>query len=353
MKIPGTIDEIDNAWLRGVLGEGVSLTGVSSLTTGTAYSTTMHRLHLDGGPTGTPPSVIVKLPVGGEVRQLLDGIGAYRREVTFYSQLAGDLPVRVPRSYVAAQAQDTTDFVLVIEDLSDLDPLDQLAGLTPAQADAAVDALARFHGWGWESDRLGSYADRFPRLDGEIAAAVYGQFAHFFAIAWQSVREAPVVTGPARTVGNRWTELLPFFVAELSTPRTLVHGELRAENMFMTAGGEIVMIDFQTVAQHAGIVDLAYLVVQSTTTDVRHGKDERFVRRYVEQLGIADYTFDQAWRQYRIALAFNLLLTGLAFGQYEHTDDRGKQLLVEMLNRACDAIATTDALGVLPATTDV
>jgi hypothetical protein len=311
----------------------------------------MHRVHLAGGPPGTPSSVIVKLPVGGEIRQLLDGIGAYRREVTFYSELAAELPVRVPASYVAEQATDGTDFVLVIEDLSDLEPPNQLAGLTLEQADTAVDGLARFHAWGWESPRLEAYADRFPPLDGQMAGAVYGQFARFFALAWRSVREAPVVTDEARTVGDRWTELLPFFVAELSSPRTFVHGELRAENLFMARGGEIVMIDFQTMAQHAGVVDLAYLVVQSTTIDVRRGRDERFVERYVERLGVEDYTFERAWRQYRVALAFNLLLTGLAFGQYEHTDDRGKQLLVEMLSRASDAITASDVLGVLPAPT--
>lgn len=351
MKIPSGIDQLDSAWFAEVFGDGVTVTAVSPLTTGSAYSTIMSRVQLAGGPAGTPSSVIVKLPVDGQIRQLLDGIGAYRREVTFYGELAAEMPIRVPRSHVAEQSEDTTDFVLVIEDLSGLDPPDQLGGLTLEQTDAAVDALAQFHAWGWESPTLDRYVDRFPRLDGDTAAAVYGQFAHFFALAWQSVRQVPIVTEEARAVGDRWGELLEFFVAQLAMPRTLVHGELRAENMFMTDDGEIVMIDFQTVAQHAGVVDLAYLVVQSTTVELRRGQDERFVRRYVEQLGIDGYGFDRAWRQYRIALAFNLLLSGLAFGQYEQSDDRGKQLLVEMLSRACDAITANDVLGVLPAAT--
>lgn len=352
MTLPASIEEVDGAWLAAALGvDGeIAVTSAAPVTTGTAYSTRMYRLTLDG-PNGTPASAIVKLPVTTELRTMLDAIGVYQREVTFYADLAEDLPVRVPKPYVAQIDPATNDFVLAIEDLSELHPPDQLGGLTLEQAGSAVDALARFHAWAWESPRLDEYADRFPRLDGDMAAGVYGQFAQFFGMAWPSVREAPVATDEARAVGDRWQELLPFFVSELATPRTLVHGELRAENLFILPDGEILMIDFQTVAQHAGVVDVAYLVVQSLRADVRRGQDEGFVQRYVDGLaaaGVEGYSFDEAWRQYRIALAFNLLLTGLAFAEYERTDDRGKALLVEMLGRASDAITTCDTLEILP-----
>lgn len=349
MGLPRTIEEVDGAWLSGALGKHVSVRSVAPLATGTAFSTVMYRLTLDGDGDA-PTSVVVKLPVGGEVRQLLDGIGAYVREVTFYAELAGDVPVRVPRSYVAEMDADSTDFILVIEDLSHLEPADQLKGLTLEQAEAAVDALARFHAWSWEHERLDRLADRFPRLDGEVAAGVYGQFAAFFAMSWKAARELPVVAEPVRALGDRFTDLLPTFIEELAAPRTIAHGELRADNLFLLPDGGLLMIDFQTVAQHAGIVDVAYLVSQSVPVDVRRGNDERLIRRYVERLaaaGAVDYDFDRAWRQYRVAVAFNLLLPGLAFMQYEATDDRGKQLLVEMLRRASDAIEANGAVDLL------
>jgi len=347
MTLPRTIDELDGAWLSAALGQPVSIKAATPVPLG--YATAMYRLELEG-QSEAPASVIVKLPVGGQVRQLLDGIGAYVREVTFYAELARDVPVRVPRSYAAEIAPDSTDFVLVLEDLSTLEPANQLKGLTLELAETAVGELARFHAWSWEHDRLQALADRFPPLDSEPAAGVYGKFAEFFGMSWQSARELPVVADEVKEFGDRWGESLPTFVAELSTPRTIVHGELRADNLFVLPDGGLLMIDFQTVAQQAGIVDVAYLVAQSLPVEVRRGNDERLVRRYVDALatlGVTDYDYERAWRQYRIALAFNLLLPGLAFMQYENTDDHGKRLLVEMLRRTSDAIEATGALDLL------
>jgi Ecdysteroid kinase-like family len=349
MAPPRTIDELDGPWLSAALGERVSIKSSTPISGG--YSTAMYRLELEG-QREAPASVIVKLPVSGQVRQLLDGIGAYVREVTFYAELAGDVPVRVPEAYAAEMAPDSTDFVLVLEDLSALEPVDQLTGLTLEQAETAVDALARFHAWSWEHERLERLADRFPPLDSGVAGGVYGQFARFFGMSWQAARELPVVADDVKVFGDRWSELLPTFVSELSTPRTIAHGELRADNLFLLPDGGLLMIDFQTVAQQAGIVDVAYLVAQSLPVEVRRGNDEQLVRRYVDALaaaGIKDYDHQRAWSQYRVALAFNLLLPGLAFMQYENSDDRGKQLLVEMLRRTSDAIEATGALDLLAA----
>jgi hypothetical protein len=349
MDVPRTIDELGSGWLSAALGHQVTIKSRSRIPMG--YSTAMYRLEVEG-PNEAPASVVVKLPVDGPVRQLLEGIGAYVREVTFYSELARNVPVRVPKSYVAEIARDSTDFVLVLEDLSGLEPANQLKGLTLERAEAAVVELAKFHAWSWNHDRLQGLADRFPPLDSERAAAVYGQFAQFFGISWQSARELSVVADDVKKFGDRWSELLPTFVAELSTPRTIAHGELRADNLFLLPDGGLLMIDFQTVAQQAGIVDVAYLVAQSLPVEVRRGNDERLVHRYVDTLaalGVTDYDYERAWHQYRIALAFNLMLPGLAFMQYENTDDYGKQLLVEMLRRTSDAIEATGALDLLAA----
>ena len=42
--------------------------------------------------------------------------------------------------------------------------------------------------------------------------------------------------------------------------------------MFLGPDGELVMLDFQTVAQQAGIIDVAYLVAGSLVPDVRRGR---------------------------------------------------------------------------------
>jgi hypothetical protein len=357
-ELPTTIEGITGPWLTDALRRSgvlngdaeVTVTSAEPLTIGTAFATKMYRLVLDG-PDGAPASLVLKLPVDSEIRGLLDGIGAYVREVTFYSELADQVPVRVPKPYVAELTEGSTDFVLAIEDLSGLEPADQLAGLTLEQAGTAVDNLARFHASSWESERLDELADRFPPLDSPMGRGVHEQFGQFVGMVWPTARELPVVADEVKEFGDRFPSLIPVFIERLAKPRTIVHGELRADNLFLTPDGGLLMIDFQTVAQEAGIVDVAYLLSQSLSPDVRQGRDEELVRRYqagLERAGIEGYSADQAWEQYRVAVAFNLLLPVLAFSQYEQTDERGKQLLVEMLRRASDAIVANESLALLP-----
>ena len=354
--LPTTIDGLDSGWLTGAMRrsgrlaptESVTLVKVESMTAGTAFSTMMCRLILDG-PAGAPRTAILKLPIEGPVRALLDGIGAYRRELTFYGELAPILPVRVAEPYIAEMSSETTDFVLLLEDLTDLQAGDQLSGLTIAQTEGAVDYLAAFHSWAWENPRLGEFADRFPPLNGPIGSGVQQQFGQVFKATWPRAREH--MSGAALRIGEALPDLLPFFIEELATPRTIAHGELRAENLFLSPDGGILMVDFQTVAQQAGVVDLAYLISQSVTTDIRQGHDAALIRRYHEGLlsaGVEHYSFELAWRQYRLAVAFNLILPGIAFMTFDSVDDRGRRLLIEMLRRASAAINELDCCALIP-----
>jgi hypothetical protein len=125
---------------------------------------------------------------------------------------------------------------------------------------------------------------------------------------------------------------------------------LRADNFFLQPNGDLLMVDFQTLAQQAGIIDIAYLVSQSIDETVRRGNDEALVRRYVEKLaalGVRDYTFTQAWEQYRIAVAFMLMMPVLAFMQEDHSNERGRQLMAEMLARASDTIESVNSAELL------
>jgi hypothetical protein len=303
------------------------------------------------GPPGTPASAVVKIPTTTEVRQLMDGIGGYLREVTFYSELASESPVRVPEPYIVQMASDSTDFVLVMEDLSHLKTPDQITGLSIEQATTAVDALGTFHAWCWEHDRLKRFEDVFPPLDSERAVAINGGLIQYFAAVWERAKSLPFVNDEAKLIGDHFAELMPFFTEQLSAPRTLAHGELRADNFFLLPDGGLLMVDFQSLAQQAGVVDVAYIISQSIDEDVRRGHDEQLIHRYHAQLtarGVSGYSLDQAWHQYRIAVAYNMMFPVLAFMAADTADDRGKQLMVEMLARAADTIRAVDALELLP-----
>jgi hypothetical protein len=350
MTTPACIDQLDSDWLTGALRRSevlgpdacVRIIKEEPLTTGTAFATKMYRLHLEG-PQTVPPTAILKLPVTGEIREFIDGVGAYAREVTFYRELAADVPVRVPRCYVAEISSTTTDFVLLLEDLAQLTPADQLIGLTLTQAETAVDDLTRLHAWSWEHDRLERLADRFPPLDGPVGRGAADVFTRFYSVAWPGARAAlgDTISAEVSDLAEQLPRLLPTMIGLLGSPRTITHSELRADNLFIGDDGTLTMIDFQTVSQASGMLDISYVLSQSLPTALRRGNDETLVRRYwngLRQGGVSDYSWETAWRQYRVGCAYNALWAGMAYGQIDRLDPRGQELVMEMLHRACAAM---------------
>lgn len=360
VNLPRSLDDIDDAWISAVLknsediagSEHIRILGTEPVGVGVTYASTLHRLRLSG-PPGTPTSVIVKLPVEGGLRPMLDAIGAYRREVVFYREIAAQTPLSCARCYYAEQGPDTTDFAIVMEDLAALRPADQLVGISFAQAEALVDEMARAHAWSWCHPRLEALAEVFPPIDSPGGRPQQDQFAQHFAAIWPGWqdRAAGAIGANAKAIGDVFPELMDFFIERLSTPRTITLGDFRADNVFFDADGSPIIIDFQLTQQECGIREVAYLISQSLAVETRRGRDEVLVRRYHDGLraaGVTDYPWDEAWTQYRIAVAYNLLYPVVASIGWEHGGERGRSLLIEMTRRASAAIDDVDALGALP-----
>lgn len=358
--LPTSIEDVDSEWVTGVLRgsgrlastESVQVVSSEPFAAGTAFTTRMYRIFLSGSDA-VPKTMVVKLAVEGPNRALIDAIGIYTRELAFYRDLASETPVRVPRMYIGETAEDSTDMVLAIEDLSSLGgSADQLEGLTLDQARAAADEIARFHAWSWQHPRLAGLAEHFPPLDSPQGRGRAEQFGQFLTQTWPVAEKIADGRLPDEVVefGRRLPSLTDFFVERLGSPRTIVHGELRADNLFFQADGSLVLLDFQTVQQASGAGELGYLISQSIPTDVRRGHDEELVRRYWEALrreGVTDYPWDQAWEQYRLGVAYNIIFPGMAAMSYEGADARGQALLVQMLARAGAAIVDNHCLELL------
>ena len=60
-----------------------------------------------------------------------------------------------------------------------------------------------------------------------------------------------------------------------------------------------------------------------------------------------NYPWELAWEHYRLGVAYNIILPGVAFTTYESSNQRGKTLLLKMLSRASTAIADHKSLELL------
>ncbi|WP_082945913.1 phosphotransferase [Mycobacterium sp. E1747] len=257
-------------------------------------------------------------------------------------------PHSVPQAAACRLRRRSAEFVVVMEDLAPFVAVDQIVGLSLYQAEAVADNLARLHAWSWESPRLTNEAAVFPALDSPIGRAVNAQLAHLFSMGWSHYRlVVPRIAPEISDFADRFGEFVPILIDRLATPRTLVHGELRSDNLFFAADGEPIIIDFQMALQEAGIRDLAYVVSQSLPVELRRAHEGALVRRYWEGLvsaGVRDYSFARAQHQYRSAVAFGLVYPMVAFTRYETANERGREVLKTMLGRAIEAIEDNQAV---------
>jgi aminoglycoside phosphotransferase (APT) family kinase protein len=349
IAVPANIDAVSASWLTAALradpsmADDVSVADVRAeqIAQDAGFSSLLYRLHLTG--TGVPPTMIAKLAAQSEARWAMEMLGGYRRELTFYQSIAGRAPMDTPRMYVARMEQDSVDFVLLMEDLQNWENADHLAGLSMHRARICIDQLADLHAWSMTDDA--DIPDDFPGIDTPMAREI---FLPVFAMGWQVYCDnAAVVVPPAvAQYAENFAALAPQALDALSERSMLLHGDIRADNMFFD-GDRLKVVDFQFASRGVGAADIAYLVSQGLPTEVRRGHDEALVRAYLDRLaehGVTDYRFDEAWRQYRFAVAYLMVLPVITLVGWEAMPERSRALCIKLVERA---VATIDEIGAL------
>lgn len=350
--IPSGIDGVNPQWLTAVLRAHGTLPDTAKVTDvranriaeDTGFSASLYRLHLSGD--GVPSSLIVKLPALSEARGAMEMMGGYTREVLFYRHVAGHAPLSTAHVYTAQIADGSTDFVLLLEDLQDWDNADHLVGLSLERTRLCIAQLAGLHAWSAAPGNA-DVAALFPSIDTqitrEILPAVFGQ-------GWQVFREkAQMSIPPAVTrYAERFAEHASAALRALAERQMLLHGDIRADNMFF-ADNRLKVVDFQLAAQGAGAADIGYLVSQGLPTAIRAGRDEELLREYLQLLaerGVRDYSFDDAWRHYRLAVGYLMVLPVVILVGWDTLSERSRQLCLTLTERAVAAIDDINATEV-------
>jgi hypothetical protein len=115
------------------------------------------------------------------------------------------------------------------------------------------------------------------------------------------------------------------------------------------SGGQLKVVDFQLAAKGARATDIGYLVSQGLPTEVRRGQDEALVREYLDRLaehGVTDYSFDEAWRHYRFAAAYFVVLPAMPLLSWDSLPERSCRLCMRLVERAVATIEETEAVEV-------
>jgi len=345
--VPSGIGGVTAQWLAEVIGTDITDARAEQIAQDIGFSSLLYRVHIVGS-ADAPPTVVVKLPAQSEARGAMELLGGYRRELSFYQHVAGRAPIRTPRVYAARMADNPADFVLVLEDLRDWDNADHLAGLSMVRARLCIEQLAGLHAWSLTTPNT-DVPQLFPSLDLPIARDI---LLPAFAPGWRVYRENCVVPVPPTVAryAEQFAEHATIALQALTERSMLLHGDIRADNMFF-AGERLKVVDFQFTSRGVGAADVGYLVSQGLPAAVRRGHDEDLLREYLARLaahGVSDYSFDDAWRHYRFAVAYLLLLPVVTLVGWDRMPERSRALCLTLVERAVATIDDIEALKAFP-----
>ena len=355
--VPTSLDEISPEWLTAVLrtvgacppDATVDSVAHERIALGTGFTSNLYRSHLTISGTG-PSSVIVKLPSDAEqFRQLGVGTGMYSREVDYYQAVASAVPLRAPRSYFANRGEETGAFVLVLEDLQNLDAADHLQGLSIERAERVVEEIAGLHAWSMGPGRALLEALSFPAEDDPLLHALP---PIAFSVGWDTyVANARHPLPPAfEGLNARLSAALPRVLEALAEPRGLLHGDLRADNLFFDDAGLPTVVDYQLSRWGAGMTDVAYLMSQGLRTDDRRGHDQRLLDVYQKALvdhGAPTLDDELLWQQYRLATLMQIIYPLAAMMGWSDLPDRARDLCLTLVERAIATAIDINAVHAL------
>ena len=307
-----------------------------------------------------PATLIAKLPKLSN-RTMGELLGAYERENMFYMSLAGQLPVATPKLYYAELDRDAGSekqleilqslnnwpawthgglgkigtwvaskkrrrYILLIEDINDATPGDQVAGSDASTMQLVLESLAQMHAQFWQSEQLDGHFWLLPLpIDGRMKFAVSKRSRPTFENTFPDLMAAGL---------EPWVDqVMDSFIEDLETlcsgPETLLHGDMRLDNLFFREQGPdpVVFFDWQLVRRGPAAYDLAYLLSGSLPPDF--GSADGLLDVYHAQLvknGVADYSRAQLGQDYQLGLRV-VLGSLVAVDQVQFGDGRGLEMM--------------------------
>lgn len=341
VKIPTAISDVDALWLTAATGFDVTSATFNQIGVGIGVSSAVYRATLVGN--NCPANVIIKLPAldqGAVFTSTM--LRMYIREVRFFNTLAQDCPFKVPAMYFGDVNEETSQFVLVLEDLGAYRIVDQNIGMNIEDAVVAVDGLAHMHAiWWGRADAL-AIAGTTVSLGDPIYPAILPMV---FAEGWEKVTKEMTLPKSILDIGPKFGAAVGPLLASLTTgTNTLAHGDFRADNILFTDANELVVFDFQLIGTGTGAYDLAYFVTQSIAADVASTHEAELFDRWINALlryGVPSELINrsQLWEHYRAAALFCLAYPIVASRGMDLGDPR-QYALVETMNTRFDRALT-------------
>jgi aminoglycoside phosphotransferase (APT) family kinase protein len=354
IPIPRRPTDLTAEWLAAALatrGHRVGIRDVDVAPVGTGQTAATCRITpaYSANPSGLPNSFIVKLPAQDDALRARLVLG-YRSEVGFYDRVARHMTVPTPRCFYRDITADGADFVLMLADQAPAAQGDQIRGCTAAQARVAVAALAGLHGPSWcDPVWLDLTEVAMPKPGDRAAAEGLGAICRM-ATAKVLDDLGSRLPPDDRAVFADAMDAVDTWLIHAPVRYSLMHGDYRLDNLlFHPDDSRVTVVDWQTVGIGLPARDLSYFIATGLTPDARAAYQRALVEDYRNALarqGIADYDHDTCWHDYRFGMIQATLTPALGH-MFATPSERGNEMVVAMLLRACRALRELDTLALV------
>lgn len=343
-------------WLTSVLrkaGHDVTVADMTAKRVGTGQvgESVRFQLKYQGDAKGAPATIVGKFPSSDdESRATGVNFGNYIREVNFYHLLAPTAGITTPICLHADVETETSEFVLMMEDLAPAEQGDQMRGVSVEQARLALDEAAKLHASHWDDpaiDELGWITD--TKTAPEVSTP------DLMKTLWAAFRERYGNRIPADCIeiGEAITRNMDHYRHGYDGPRCLIHMDYRPDNMmFGTAAGgyPLAVVDWQSLGLGCGMHDVSYFLSGALKRDVRRQHERALLEGYhakLKSLGVSDYSFDDVWNGYA-RYSFSLFIMAFAASMIVERTERGDDMFFAMMRGGADHVLDVDALSLLP-----
>lgn len=331
---------LDAASLGAALGREVA--SCSGVPVGAGQLADSFRVSLTWAD-GRTSSVFVKLPCSDpDSAATAARIDAYAREARFYRDLLPRLDVRTPRLLGLVDGGSDQPG-LVLEDLSATTrPLDQLADGTVEQVTSAVGQLSGLQAPLWDDAEIGARPWFYNRLTDHVDG-----LHERYGVSWgrhgERIRQwlTPEQAAMVETFGPRCRE----WAAGITGPRTLVHQDLRLDNLLWGDDGAW-LVDWQTLAWGPPAYDLAFLIGSALDPADRRDVERRLVEEHAAALAVRGVDWADPWGDYR-RLSGSVLLGLVPAMAFVAPTERGFAMFGSLIGRGAQQaidLALTDYL---------
>ncbi len=292
-----------------------------------------------------PQSVVIKFPPErDENKNFGTKMRVYEREQRFYRELASRCPIRIPKCYFSVMDEANDEYLLMLEDARDWMPGDQVDGLTVNQTKSAVLAISKFHSYWWESKELEELT-WIPEENRDHEHAFHDNWDDFKEEHKDILNEQYLYIGDTiAQSGRRIKDLTQV------GPRTIIHYDFRADNMMFNEKDEILVVDWQTALISFGAFDVVRAVCGSHHGVLARNHHIELLNLWYQELlnsGVTNYSFDEAWRDYRIGIIVSSYVPVAAHHFLSHEGTHGMDVLKAMIKRIFYAMNECDVLELL------